>query len=55
MVKRHRFEWQGVECDTRNDNGVFIAKGWVVACDPQEVIFYDRLVRTMLALYFVLP
>ncbi len=28
------FEWQGVECDLVDDGAVFIAKGWVVTCDP---------------------
>ncbi len=29
-----RFKWQGVECDLVDNGGVFIAKDWVVACDP---------------------
>jgi hypothetical protein len=41
VVRRQRFEWRGAECDLVDDGGVFIAKGRVVACDPQEVVFYD--------------
>jgi hypothetical protein len=41
VVGRQRFEWQGAKCDLVVNNGVFIIKGWVVACDPQEVIFDD--------------
>jgi len=36
-------KWWGIECDFVNNGGVFIAKGWVVACDPHEAIFDDRL------------
>jgi hypothetical protein len=35
LVGRHRFEWQGANCDFVNDGEVFIAKGHVVViCDP---------------------
>ncbi len=43
IARRCRFEWQGVECDLVNNGGVFIAKKWVVACDPHETIFDDEL------------
>jgi hypothetical protein len=34
IVGRHWCEWQRVECDIVNHDGVFLAKGHVVACDP---------------------
>jgi hypothetical protein len=43
IMGRCQFEWQGVECDLVNDVGVFLAKGCVVACNPQEVVLDDRL------------
>jgi len=39
IMAKHRFEWQGAECDLVNDVGVFLAKGHLVACDPHEVVF----------------
>jgi hypothetical protein len=43
IVGRCQFKWQGNECDLLNNDGVFIAKGQVLACDPQEVVLDDRL------------
>jgi hypothetical protein len=31
---RRRFKWQGAKCDFVDNGEVFIAKDWVVACDP---------------------
>ncbi len=39
----HQFEWWRAECDLVDHGGVFIAKGRVVACDPQEAILDDWL------------
>jgi hypothetical protein len=39
------YVWQGVECDFVDNGGVFITKGWVVACDPHETILDDQLVE----------
>ncbi len=43
IVGKRQYEWWGVECDLVDDGGVFITKGWVVACDPYEAILDDRL------------
>jgi len=42
-TRRCQYEWWRIECDLIDNNGVFIAKGWVVACNPQEVVLDDRL------------
>lgn len=41
VVGKQRFEWWRIECDIVNDNEVFVAKGWVVACDPHKIILDD--------------
>ncbi len=41
VVRKQRFEWRGIECDIVDDNEVFVAKGWVVACDPHKIILDD--------------
>ncbi len=33
-----RFQWRGIECDLLIDDDVFIAKGWVIACNSMEAI-----------------
>jgi hypothetical protein len=43
ILGRCRFEWQGIECDIVDNVGEFLAKGHVVACDPQESILDDWL------------
>jgi hypothetical protein len=43
IAGRCRSQWRGIECDLLDDDGLFIAKGRVIACDPMEVIFYDQL------------
>jgi hypothetical protein len=35
--------WKGMECDVVDVEGVFVAKGQVIACDPREVVFSDDL------------
>jgi hypothetical protein len=42
IARRCRSEWQGVECDLVDNGGVFIAKGQVVTCDPQETVIDDQ-------------
>jgi hypothetical protein len=42
VVKKKRSEWQKVESNIVYDDGVFIVKGWVVACDPQEAVLDDQ-------------
>jgi hypothetical protein len=41
FARRCRSWWRGVECDLLNDDGVFIAKGQVIAYDPMEVVLDD--------------
>jgi hypothetical protein len=41
VVGRCRFEWREAECGLVDDGGIFIAKGRMVACAPQEAIFGD--------------
>jgi hypothetical protein len=43
IVKRCRSQWRGVECDLLDDDGIFIAKGQVIECDPMEAIVDDHL------------
>jgi len=42
VVKKQRFKWRGTECNLVDDDGVFIAKGQVATCDPQEVILDNQ-------------
>jgi hypothetical protein len=41
ILGKHWFEWLGAECDLVDDAGVFLTKGHVVACDPQETVLDD--------------
>jgi hypothetical protein len=34
ITRRHQSEWWRAKCDLVDNGGVFIAKGWAVACDP---------------------
>jgi len=34
IIGRRQSKWKGAEYDFVDDGGVFIAKGWVVACGP---------------------
>jgi hypothetical protein len=43
ILRRCWFEWQIIECDLVDNARVFLAKGHVVACNPQEAILDDRL------------
>ncbi len=43
IVGRYRFQWSGVECDLLDDDGVLIAKGQLIACDPMDTILDDQL------------
>jgi hypothetical protein len=38
IARKFRSKWWRVECDLINNDGVFIAKDWVVACDPLEEV-----------------
>jgi len=38
IMEKHQFKWLGAKCDFVDDGRVFIAKGQVVACDPQEIV-----------------
>jgi hypothetical protein len=41
IMGRRKFEWWGAKCDLIDNGGVFIVKGWVVACNPHEVVLDD--------------
>ncbi len=41
IMGRCKFEWRGAKCDLIDNGGVFIVKGWVVACNPHEVVLDD--------------
>jgi hypothetical protein len=43
VVGRQRFKWRGAKCNLVDNDGVFIAKGQMAACDPQEIILDDQL------------
>ncbi len=47
IIGKCQFKWRGVECDPLDDGGVFITKGWVVACDPQEVILDHKIITCL--------
>ncbi len=53
VVRKQRFEWRGIKCDILGDNGVFIRKGWVVACDPHETILDNQLGEDHVGLYIL--
>ncbi len=43
IVGKCRSQWRGVECDLLDDDGIFIAKGLVIDCNPMGVILDDQL------------
>ncbi len=51
IVGRCRSQWRGVECNFLDDDGIIIAKVWVITCDPMEFLMIS-LVNIMLGCVF---
>jgi len=43
IIRRCKSQWRGVECDLLDVDGIFIAKGRVIAFNLMEVVFDDQL------------